>query len=294
MLNPEIRDQAYQFFVEEVPELLEAIETGLLSLREDRSTAKVHEVMRAAHSIKGGAASVELDVIKTIAHRLESIFKALYDETVEIDATLEHELLQAYDCLRLPMMEQLETGSIDVEQALTVAEPVFANLEEKLSEALLQSDNYIPSSSDLGIDMVASIFEIDVAQGIDRLTLVSEQPDIYPIAGELQAQAEVFIGLGELLNLSGFEQIAHAALTALQVQPAQELQILRLALVDFVAGREAVLQGDRVQGGQPSAALLALTQVQSSNISLSDADLSDTNLSDISLAINLAIKENAI
>ncbi|MBW4467882.1 MAG: hybrid sensor histidine kinase/response regulator [Pegethrix bostrychoides GSE-TBD4-15B] len=273
MLNPEIRDQAYQFFAEEVPELLEAIETGLLSLREERSTAKVHEVMRAAHSIKGGAASVELEVIKVIAHRLESIFKALYDETIEIDAALESELLQAYDCLRLPMMEQLETGSIDVEQALTAAEPVFAVLEEKLSEALLQADNYIPTSSDLGIDMVASIFEIDVAQGIDRLTAVCDQPDAYPIAAELQAQAEVFIGLGELLNLPGFEQIAHTALMALQVQPDQELQILRLALADFVVGREAVMQGDRTRGGSPSAALLALTEAPSS-VNLTHAELS--------------------
>ncbi len=288
MLNPEIRDQAYQFFVEEVPELLEAIETGLLSLREERSTAKVHEVMRAAHSIKGGAASVELEVIKTIAHRLESIFKALYDETIEIDATLESELLQAYDCLRLPMVEQLETGSIDIEQALTAAEPVFAVLEEKLSEALLKADNYIPTSSDLGIDMVASIFEIDVAQGIDRLSAVSNQPDAYPIAAELQAQAEVFIGLGELLNLPGFEQVAHTAMMALQAQPAQELQILRLALADFVAGREAVMQGDRTRGGSPSAALLALTEAPSS-VNLSASDSLEDMFSDVELAADLEL-----
>ena len=76
-LSPEIRDQAYQFFIEEAAELLHIIEMGLLDLRNERSTAKIHEVMRAAHSIKGGAASVELDTIKAIAHRLESIFKAL-------------------------------------------------------------------------------------------------------------------------------------------------------------------------------------------------------------------------
>lgn len=258
MLNPDIRDQAYQFFIEEVPELLEAIEAGLLSLREDRSTAKVHEVMRAAHSIKGGAASVELDVIKVIAHRLETIFKALYDESVEFDASLETELLQAYDCLRLPLIEQIATGQIDIEQALTAAEPIFAQLEERLSSALAQADNYIPSSSDLGIDMVASIFEIDVAQGIDRLTLVLQEPQAYPVVGELHAQAEVFIGLAELLNLPGFGKIAETALAALQVQPDQATTILKLALADFEAGRQAVLAGDRSEGGSPSPALMAL------------------------------------
>jgi two-component system, chemotaxis family, sensor histidine kinase and response regulator PixL len=261
MLNPDIRDQAYQFFIEEVPELLEAIENGLLGLREDRSTAKVHEVMRAAHSIKGGAASVELEVIKVIAHRLESIFKALYDETVEIDPTLESELLQAYDCLRLPLIEQIETGSIEIEQALAAAEPIFAHLEERLKDALAEADNYIPTSSDLGIDMVASIFEIDVAQGIDRLSAVLQQSEAYPIAGELQAQAEVFMGLAELLNLPGFGEIAEIALKALEVQPEdQALQVLQLALADFIVGRDAVLAGDRDRGGTPSLELIALTQ----------------------------------
>ncbi len=260
MLNSDIRDQAYQFFVEEAPELLEAIENGLLSLRENRSTAQVHEVMRAAHSIKGGAASVELDVIKTIAHRLETIFKALYDETVVIDTFLESQLLQAYDCLRLPLMEQIELGNLDEQQALQAADAVFSPLEEQLGEALQQADNYLPTSTDLGVDMVASIFEIDVAQGLERLMLVAQHPTTYPIAGELQAQAEVFIGLAELLDLPGFGTIAQQALTALELHPEQALTILQLALVDFEAGRNAVLQGDRIHGGAPSAELTALAQ----------------------------------
>ena len=98
-LNPDIRDQAYQFFIEEAQELLQVLEDGLLNLKEDHSTSKVHELMRAAHSIKGGAASVELDTIKLIAHRLEDFFKALYSEKVKFNDYLESLLLQAYDGL---------------------------------------------------------------------------------------------------------------------------------------------------------------------------------------------------
>ena len=53
--NPHIRDQAYQFFLEEAPELLQTIEAGLLALQQQRDTAEIHEIMRAAHSLKGGA-----------------------------------------------------------------------------------------------------------------------------------------------------------------------------------------------------------------------------------------------
>jgi chemotaxis family two-component system sensor histidine kinase/response regulator PixL len=53
-IDSDIRDQAYQFFIQEAPELLQVIEAELLTLRQERSTAKIHNVMRAAHSIKGG------------------------------------------------------------------------------------------------------------------------------------------------------------------------------------------------------------------------------------------------
>lgn len=260
-LNPDIRDQAYQFFIEEAPELLQHIEAGLLNLRQDRSTTNVHEIMRSAHSLKGGAASVELDAIKTIAHRLENIFKALYNETVEIDTNLESQLLQAYDCLRLPLMEQISTNQFDQEQALAVAEPIFAQIEARLGDALTQADNFIPSSSELGVDMAQSIFEVDVEQGLELLSQVVADPDHHPVAGELRAQADVFAGFAELLNLPGFGAIAQMAITALDAHPDKALEITQVALADFDAGRLAVLEGDRTQGGTPSPQLMALAGV---------------------------------
>jgi chemotaxis family two-component system sensor histidine kinase/response regulator PixL len=74
-IDSDIRDQAYQFFIEEAPELLQEIESGILTLREERDIAKVHSIMRAAHSLKGSSASVGLESIKTIAHRLETILR---------------------------------------------------------------------------------------------------------------------------------------------------------------------------------------------------------------------------
>ncbi|MEQ9668909.1 response regulator [Coleofasciculus sp. G2-EDA-02] len=260
-LNPDIRDQAYQFFIEEAPELLQNIEAGLLKIRLDRSTANVHGIMRSAHSLKGGAASVELDAIKTIAHRLENIFKALYDKTVEIDTDLESQLLQAYDCLRLPLMEQIATNQFDQEQALAIAEPIFEQIEARLGDALTQADNFIPSSSELGVDMALSIFEVDVEQGLELLSQVVADPENHPVAGELRAQADVFAGFAELLNLPGFGAIANTAITALNAHPDKALEITQLALADFDAGRLAVLNGDRSQGGKPSPQLMALAGV---------------------------------
>jgi chemotaxis family two-component system sensor histidine kinase/response regulator PixL len=259
-MNPEIRDQAYQFFLEEAPELLQAIETGLLTLRQERSKGKVHQLMRAAHSLKGGAASVELDTIKTLAHRLEDIFKAFYDETVTIEIELESLLLQAYDCLKVPLLQQMESGSCDGEAALAIAEPIFSQIEDRLGDSLQDGERYIPSSADLGIDIVASLFEVDVAQGLERLEAVLTYPQDFPVAGELRAQVEVFAGFAELLNLPGFGAIAQRTLAALTLHPERAIEIAQLALVDFRVSREQVLAGDHTQGGSPSQALIALSE----------------------------------
>ncbi|NWF62655.1 MAG: hybrid sensor histidine kinase/response regulator [Fischerella sp.] len=260
-MSRDVHDQTYQFFIEEVPELLQAIETGLLTLRSERSSTKLHELMRAAHSLKGGAAIVELEGIITIAHRLEDIFRALYDETIEIDADLEGLLLQAYDCLRFPLTEQIATGCFDLESALTTANPIFTKIEEKLGDALTRANYYIPDSADLNVDIIASVFQVDVAHGLERLTVaIATKLQKHEIAEELRAQTELFAKFAEFLELPGFKAIAETTLAALEAHPDQALHIAQLALADFTSSREAVLAGDRTQGGSPSAALIALAE----------------------------------
>lgn len=277
-INPDIRDQAYQFFIAEAPELLQILETGLLNLRDERSTAKVHELMRAAHSLKGGAASVELEAIATLAHRLENIFKALYSDTVDIDIELENKLLQAYDCLSVPLKSQITTGSFDAEAALATGTPIFDQIEARLGDALTQADSYMPSSAELGINMAVSIFEVDVAEGLERLATVVANPQDYEVAGELRAQIEVFAGFAEFLNLPGFGAIAQTAQQALEAHPERVVEITKLALADFEVSRQAVLSGEQTTGGSPSEALIALAESPATATASGEWEASDWGL----------------
>ena len=259
-LNPDIRDRAYQFFIEEAQELLQVLETGLLDLRQDHSTPKVHELMRAAHSIKGGAASVELGAIELLAHRLEDFIKALYSDGVEFDGELEGLLLQGYDCLSNPLSEQIELGTFDEEAALLAAEPVFAALEVRLENALKNADNYIPSANDLGVDIVDSIFEVDVVQALEHLQKVAANSSNCDPVAELQGQLEMFAGFAELFNLPGFSDIVQTALAALAQNPHRAVEIIQLTVADCTIARDLVLAGDREQGGSVSPALRELAQ----------------------------------
>ncbi|MEQ9370084.1 MAG: hybrid sensor histidine kinase/response regulator [Coleofasciculus chthonoplastes F3-SA18-01] len=291
-INPDIRDQAYQFFIAEAPELLQILETGLLNIRDERSTAKVHELMRAAHSLKGGAASVELEAIATLAHRLENIFKALYSDTVDIDVELENKLLQAYDCLSLPLKSQITTGSFNAEAAISTGTPIFDQIEARLGDALTQADSYMPSSAELGINMAVSIFEVDVAEGLERFATVVANPQDYEVAGELRAQLEVFAGFAEFLNLPGFGAIAQTAQQALEVHPERVVEITQLALADFEVSRQAVLSGEPTTGGNPSEALIALAESPATVTVSGEWEASDWGLGLPSTEVSVDMEES--
>jgi chemotaxis family two-component system sensor histidine kinase/response regulator PixL len=126
------------------------------------------------------------------------------------------------------------------------------------SEAIAATADFIPSSEDLGMSMVQSIFEIDVAEGLERLAEVIANPSEPEIAGNGGAQAEVFTGFAELLNLPGFGAIATATIQALDRHPERVFEIAQLALENFRAGRSDVLNQPNSRGGHPSESLLTL------------------------------------
>ncbi|MGB3402712.1 MAG: hybrid sensor histidine kinase/response regulator [Microcoleaceae cyanobacterium] len=259
MTTIETDDQAYEFFITESSDLLQKLETGLINLSQDHALEKLHDLMRAAHSIKGGAACVGLNGIGNIAHDLENAIRALYADDVSFDVELEELLLQAYDCLRSPLQQQIETGSCEQQAAITRSQPIFKQLETKLGRSLEEAAELpeVPMET----DMTVFLFEEEIPAGLRRWEGLLAHPQPNTIV-ELKTQAEVFATLGGMLTLPGFSAIAETALKALQIRPAAYQQIGQLALADFWAGHAAVMAGDRVQGGSVSPALVKLSQPQ--------------------------------
>ena len=255
--DPTIREQSYRYFLQEAPELMQVLEQDLLSLQEGYSINKVHNLMRTTHTLKGAAASVGLETIKTVAHYLEDIFKALCQPDLSIDPEVEALLFEGYECLRLPLAAELTGGQVNESQILDRTAVVFAQLQEKLGDCFDQ-EGYLPTSVELGFDLTQSIFEVGVTQRLDELTVAIASSSAEEVATLLRTQAEVFLGLAESLNLPGFRAIAQTAIAAMDIAPDQSLTIAQTALADFQAGQVAVLNGDRTQGGQPSLTLQQL------------------------------------
>ena len=267
--DPSILEQGYVYFLTEAPELLQLIEQELFALSEERSIAKVHNLMRATHTIKGGAANVGLETIQSIAHSLEDVFKALYNPDLIVDSELQTLLLRAYECLRLPLNAELTGSSIDSDEIQQRAATVFAQLQTKMGD-YLSDQTSIPTSVELGFDIVQSVFEMGVGQRLQSLAEVISQDDPEELADCLMTQAEVFIGLAESLNLPGFGKIAQTLRTALEANPDQVQAIAVIALADLNRGRDEILAGDRVSGGVPSIALQNFTVIGAESLSSPD------------------------
>ncbi|AOY80694.2 hybrid sensor histidine kinase/response regulator [Moorena producens JHB] len=261
--DPKIREQSYRYFLQEAPELLQVLENDLLSLSEHYSINKVNNLMRTTHTLKGAAASIGLETIATVAHSLEDVFKALFNPDLSINPEIEALLFQAYECLRLPLTAELTGGQIDDTEIKNRTAAVVAQLQEKLGDCF-GLESYLPTSVELGFDVTQSIFEVGVCQGLDLIQAALNSDNPTEISITVRNQADIFLGLGQSLNLPGFAAIAKNAIAALDNHPEQVVTIAKTALCDFVAAQAAVLEGDRTQGGQPSMALQQLADLRSS------------------------------
>ncbi len=269
-------------FLLEVPRLLQTIEIELITLSVDRSVTKVNNLLRAAHSIEGCASSLGLTQIQTLAHQIEDIFRVLHHPELAWNRELEGLLLEIYDCLAqhinaLITDKPLPTG-IDAKTQL-----ILADLDRAIGDLTIGGQP-LPEPISGGVDRIRSIFEVDVAQSLARLERVLIDPACADIVvGEFRAQAEVFTGIAELVNLPGFGSIAHGTIAALDRHPTRSREICCFALVDFYAALVAVLNGDRHSGGTISSDLAVL---------LADAPPIETN-SDRNWSIDLESQTGA-
>ncbi|NEQ54270.1 MAG: hypothetical protein F6K11_29770, partial [Leptolyngbya sp. SIO3F4] len=244
-------DESYQFFLQEVPDLLRVLEEGFLELHKNDEVEHVWNLMCTTHSIKGGAACAGIDAIQTYAHHLETFLKRLTENTLPASVALEELLLQALDYLKAAVVEEVKGG--ESAKILVQAQATINELYEQLpSEELERKDR----------DVVYALFEEDVKKGLQRLKRLLNDKTTSSRLEIFKTQVEILQGIGEIANLPGFIEIATTTLEALNLLPQQLDKIGSLALMDFTVAYTLVIEGDRVIGGKPSHELKAFIHNQ--------------------------------
>ncbi|NJS10157.1 MAG: phosphotransferase [Microcoleus sp. CSU_2_2] len=133
---PEQLQRIIGYFLEEATEQLQTIEEGLQSLQNTvQAPQRVYQLIRASHSIKGGAAMLGFSSIQRIAHRFEEYLKLLRECPIAVDSRLQSLLLQIFDTLAALVHKVSKTIGIDQEEAnqiVFLAEPIFGELDAYL------------------------------------------------------------------------------------------------------------------------------------------------------------------
>ncbi|HEX8778416.1 MAG TPA: chemotaxis protein CheA, partial [Rhodanobacter sp.] len=102
--------QFHQTFFEESREGLDAMEAALLALDSGSTDHElVHTIFRAAHSIKGGAATFGFADMAAFTHVAESLLEEVRSGRRAVDAGLIDLLLRSLDCLR-GMLDRTSRG----------------------------------------------------------------------------------------------------------------------------------------------------------------------------------------
>ncbi|MGK7914016.1 MAG: response regulator [Prochloraceae cyanobacterium] len=266
----EIQNQVYQCFLNEASSLLQTIEQDLLSFLEEQTIEKVHNLMRNAHTIKGSAGSAERETIRTVAHHLEDVFKALYNPNITLDEELGALLWECYELLRRCVTAELTNSTIDETEILNQTASVLAKLQEKLGD-FFGREPHLPNSDELGFDVVGSIVAESMEQELQQLAVILATQELDQVASALRSETEFLQGLAEAYNLPGMVEFAETVLTALERHPDRALQITGLALVDLQQARAAVLTGDRSRAGEPSMALRQMAGLSQKSDSIAQA-----------------------
>ena len=133
---PEQLQRIIGYFLEEATEHIQIIEQGLQGLENTvPAPQRIHPLIRASHSIKGGAAMLGFSSIQRIAHRLENYLKLLRECPIAVDSRLQSLLIEVFDILAALVYKVSKGFGLnheDANQMLSLAEPVFDELDAYL------------------------------------------------------------------------------------------------------------------------------------------------------------------
>jgi two-component system, chemotaxis family, sensor histidine kinase and response regulator PixL len=286
MNDSQIQIQAYSYFLAEAPELLQTIEQEILSLPTEHTTAKVHSLMRALHTLKGAAANVGLSTIERIAHDLEDVTRVFYDLDLEIDISIQTLLLDGYAGLDECLNAQITDRKIDELAILDRLAEVLAQLKLKLGD-WADADIALPTSIELGFDIVASIFETTIQEQIDEVVMAMATREPSQIETCLQSVSDICISLAESFELPGFLAINQAIVAALSHHPDRIEEIAAIALANLQQAQLDVLAGDRVLGGKMSTELANLAPNVTISVENVTLEPIASDLADLSASLTL-------
>lgn len=274
-MNQEAQQRILGYFIEESRDHLTTIEQGLLSLRDSLADGElINELFRAAHSIKGGAAMLNLGAIQRVAHRMEDFFNVFRSREgrVPVDQHLESLLLQGYDVLAMLLEDLQSPAGLSEEKgraALAGLEPVFAETESHLYSLLGEANPnaaapVAAASPKPAVETPQMALTQRIPQYLREMLELFKQRDQPDNRQQLAQVVGSLKQAGETHRFAGWGYLSDTIQAAI-ANPDSDLRSLALIVLrDLKQSREILLQNASAEV-KPSPELVAMTGQQAAS-----------------------------
>jgi chemotaxis family two-component system sensor histidine kinase/response regulator PixL len=247
MLTNTLSDREWEvrlLFLDEVRDFLADIEAEILGLS-DRGLQKsaTNKILRAAHSMKGGAGMMGFHALSDLAHRLEDFFKILQaNNQTEIADEVESLFLAVIDGMgKIATIHKQRKAPRD-EWLQDHILPPFNRLHEILGDLSAQDEANL-LSEEAGQDMRVLMFATEVDACLERLTNVLADPQSQVLREEFELTSQEFGCLGEMLELPAFTKLCESISKALENQDNDLRTVTTSALEAWKRSQALVLVG---------------------------------------------------
>ncbi len=234
-----------QSFLEEAQTYLDTLEASLLDLsNRGIEQENMDGALRAAHSIKGGAAMMELPGLSKMAHHLEDFFKILIArrDSIVLDEALETLLLQAVDRLAQVRDSYVQGEGPNPNWWETQAKPVFVQLRQRLGDLKPEDENALLSRRE-GTNVAAQLFDTEVEPLLQELEDKMGQISAQELCAEAILLAEDLASLGGMIQLDAFVALCDRVKYHLETQPSQVEAITTAAIKAWRRSQALIVVG---------------------------------------------------
>ena len=129
-LDPNNEELLKDFFAE-AEQQVEQLESNILVIENDPSNHEaIDEIFRAAHTLKGGSATVEMMELSHFTHTVEDVLDEIRSDRLKVDEDVVDLLLTSIDVIKA-MLEARQNGSV---------------YEENIDSIVDKLHGYIPQS----------------------------------------------------------------------------------------------------------------------------------------------------
>lgn len=202
------------------------------------------DLVRSAHSIKGGAGLAELTVLSRLAHNMEDLLEIMAAGRITDQATgLELVILameEAQSCIDLASSSDDNPGEAPGAPELTVALEEFLGTAQAPAEEVDES-NFLGGATPS--KFIATSLRVDLEACVQRMEeMLASEASERTVRNQLKTLADECLLLGEALGLQWLQDIAEIILHVVSEQPQRLAHFAPLAIAEIRRITAAYLQ----------------------------------------------------